>query len=238
MWRQTIAGLAMGAAVLAVAPAARAQDNSFTINVGAFVPRGDDARVDGDVLNTERCINTTGSCEPLLFDIKDFNGGTVSGEWNIGLGEFFEVGAGVGFYQRTVPSVYAFRTFDDGSEIEQDLKLRVIPITATVKFVPTGRRSAVQPYIGGGVGIFPWHFSESGDFVDVDDTVFPALYKASGTAVGPVAFGGIRFPLGQSFLLGGEVRYQKAEGKLNTDFVSDKIDLSGFTYQATMTFRF
>jgi hypothetical protein len=50
----------------------------------------------------------------------------------------------------------------------------------------------------------------------------------------------VKFPLSNSFLLGGEVRYQKADDDLSPDvgFVGEKIDLSGFTYQAVMHFRF
>jgi len=86
MWRQTMAGMLVGVAALAAAPAARAQDQSLVLNFGGFVPRGADARADGDVLNADRCLNTTGFCQPLLFDISDFNGFTFSGEWLVGLG--------------------------------------------------------------------------------------------------------------------------------------------------------
>ena len=40
------------------------------------------------------------------------------------------------------------------SEIEQEFKLRIVPFTATFRFLPLGRKGAVQPYIGGGVGVF------------------------------------------------------------------------------------
>jgi hypothetical protein len=39
-------------------------------------------------------------------------------------------------------------------------------------------------------------------------------------------------------LLGGEVRYQAAKGELSEDFVGDRIDLGGFTYQAVFQVRF
>ncbi len=241
MWRPTIVGLSMAAAVLTAAPAANAQDHSIAFTIGGFVPRGEDARVEGDVLNADRCIDTTGTCDSLLFDVGDFNNVTLSGEWLLGLGDYFEAGAGIGFYQNTTPSIYEFLTNEDGSEIEQDLKLRIVPITATVRFIPTGRTSPVQPYIGVGIGIFNWRYSETGSFVDsVDGTIFRASFVDDGTSVGPVVLGGVKFPLNNSFLLGGEIRYQKADGDLSPDvgFVGDKIDLSGFTYQAVMQFRF
>ena len=58
-----------GRPLLAAAPAARAQDQSVAINLGYFALRGQDSRAAGDVLNANRCIDTTFSCEPLLFDM-------------------------------------------------------------------------------------------------------------------------------------------------------------------------
>ena len=63
-------------------------------------------------------------------------------------------------------------------------------------------------------------------------------YIADGTEVGPIVVGGLRAPMGDAFMLGGEVRWQKAEADLSSDFLFNKLDLGGFTYQATFTVRF
>jgi hypothetical protein len=243
MWRRMAFGLAVAAGLLGTAPAASAQDSSLALNLGYFALKGQDSRVSGDILNAERCIGTTGACEPLLFDVKDFNNGTVSVDWVVGLGDYFEASAGVGIYQRTVPSVYEFMTNSDGSEIEQDLKLRVVPATATLRFVPTSRLAALQPYIGVGVTLLNWRYTETGDFVDTtDDSIFRNTYEASGNKVAPIIIGGVKAPIGgQKFLLGGEVRYVKADVKIpegSNDFISDRLDLGGFTYSAVLQFRF
>jgi hypothetical protein len=52
-----------------------------------------------------------------------------------------------------VPSVYDAFVNTDGSEIEQDFKLRLIPVAFTVRVLPMGQSSGVQPYFGGGIGI-------------------------------------------------------------------------------------
>ena len=87
---------------------------------------------------------------------------------------------------------------------------------------------------------YHWDYSEAGDFVDtVDGSIFRASYSKSGTSLGPVAFGGVKFRVTRGVLLGGEVRYQKAEGTdLPDGFLGDRIDLSGFTYQGLVQFRF
>ena len=42
----------------------------------------------------------------LAFEIGDFNGFTFGGEWLYGIGDYIEAGVGVGYYQKTVPSLY------------------------------------------------------------------------------------------------------------------------------------
>jgi hypothetical protein len=237
--RTAISTALMLVALGAGAVPANAQNQGVTFTLGYFAPKGQDSRVAGDVLNADRCLDVTFQCEPLLFDVSDFGGATFSGEYNIGFGKFFEAAFGVGYTQQTVPSIYALVTRPDGSEIQQDLKLRIVPITGLVRFIPTGRHAPIQPYFGVGIAALKWHYAESGEFVDPSDgAIFRAQYVADGTEAAPIVVGGLRAPMGDAFMLGGEVRWQKAEADLSTDFLGDKLDLGGFTYQATFTVRF
>jgi hypothetical protein len=178
--------------------------------------------------------------DSLLFDLRAFNGLTVGGEWLYGVSDYLEVGAGLGFYSKSVPSIYADFQDSDGSEIEQDLKLRIVPITASVRFLPLGRGAGGEPDVGAGVGFFNWRYSEVGEFIDNQGFTFTDRFVKSGWTGGPVILGGIRFPVGDVFTVGGELRYQKAEGKglLEEDFLEDKIDLGGWTSSFTFHFRF
>ena len=136
-------------------------------------------------------------------------GATAGGEYLVGLGDFFDAGLGIGIYSRTSPAIYRDFTHPGGAEIEQDLKLRVVPITATIRFLPLGHRDAIVPYIGGGVGIYRWRYSETGEFLDTQDNIFSDFetYRASDTTVGPVVLGGVRFPVGsRGSGFGGEIR--------------------------------
>jgi opacity protein-like surface antigen len=236
------AGVAAACLLFIDASAAQAQitrvdsgRHSIGFNLGYFAVRGLDSRVEGDVLFADLSAGDLS----LLFDVKDFNGATVGGEWLVGIGDYLEAGVGAGFYQRTVPSIYDRKVRDDGAEIEQDLKLRIVPLTATVRFLPAGR-GGVEPYIGAGVGAFAWRYSEVGEFVGSGDITFRDRFTASGTAVGPVILGGIRFPVSDIWTVGGEVRYQRAEGTglLDNDFLDDKIDLGGWNTSFTFHFRF
>jgi opacity protein-like surface antigen len=233
------AGLAL-AALLAPAVPAAAQDQAIVLNLGYFTVRGEDGRAAGDVLNADRCIDTTFACEPLLFDVGDFNNATFGAEYLFGIGDYLEAGVGVNYYRRTVNSIYDLVTRPDGSEIEQDLRLRIVPITGTLRLIPTGRRAAIQPYIGAGIAALSWRYSETGEFVDpFDFTIFRASFSANGTEVAPVILGGVRGRVADTLLVGGEVRFQRAEGDLPVDdFLGDTIDLGGTSYLFTVGWMF
>jgi opacity protein-like surface antigen len=234
-------GAAAAAVVLASAPAeaqimrvGSTSDSrqAIGVNVGYFAVRGDDARGENDVLFRNQ--------DSLLFDTKDFNGASVGAEWLVALSDYLEVGAGISFYQRAVPSIYRI-TDDQGFEIAQELKLRQIPMSATLRFLPVGRRGAFQPYIGAGVTVINWRYSETGEFIDPDDLIFRAAFTADGNATGPLILAGVRFPVADVWTIGGEVRWHKAEGNtggFDEGFLGDKIDLSGWTSNFAVHFRF
>jgi hypothetical protein len=213
------------------APRPAHAQQSVNVFLGGFSPSGEDGRAEGDVL--------ANNLDFLAFNIEDFQGATVGGEWLFSLGNQLEGGLGIGYYAKTVPSVYADFVNVNGAEIEQDLRLRVVPFTATIRFLPLGRGAGIVPYVGAGVGVFSWRYSETGEFVDFSDRrIFRDNFVGTGSATGPVVLGGLRFPLG-SWDIGGEIRYQQAEGELSErDFFGDRIDLGGFNYLVTFNVRF
>ena len=228
--RIVVGALIVAAAFGGVAAPAAAQQ-VVSVQFGGFFPRGEDSRVEGDVLVVNR--------QYLLFDFGEFNGVTVSGDWSVALGEFLEAGAGFGFYQRTFPAIYNDWVNENGSEIEQDLKLRIMPATFIVRILPLGARRAFQPYVGGGLGVYFWRYSETGEFVDFyDGSIFRDSFVQSGTSAGPVVVFGARGRVSESALLGIEYRYQWGQGNLSQDFLSDKIDLGGFYILGTFGYRF
>jgi hypothetical protein len=209
--RQRLAVLALlsaGAIGLSAQPAAAQQTLNFTF--GYFAVRGEDARVEGDILNEH-----LGAEASLVYDVQDFNSASFGGEWLVPLSGYIEAGAGVSFTRQTVPSVYEDFIDADGSEIEQDLRLRRVPVDLTMRVMPLGQQSSVQPYFGAGISIVSWRYSESGEFVDFTrgNAIFRDQIVASGTETGPVVLGGVRFA-GDSLSAGAEVRYYSAEGEL------------------------
>ena len=220
-------------------PSAFAQQ-TLSLQIGGFVPRGSQT-TDGTIINDRDVNDVLAADIPFLdFNLKDFNGPTVNGEWLFSVADNIEAGLGIGFYSRTVPSVYADVVNSDGTDIQQDLKLRVVPFTATVRWLPIGHRAGFVPYVGAGIGVFTWRYQETGQFVDTtDNSIFSGTFTGSGSTTGPVVLGGIRVPV-DNWGIGGEIRYQHAKGNLPGDqgFAGTTIDLSGFNYMFTINFKF
>jgi len=230
--------LLLVAVVTFVAPAAASAQQSLTLFGGGFVPRGEDTRVEGDVLLNNLGFFTLDPSDPG--GLEKFKGGTIGAEWLIAVHENIEVGFGVGVYSKSVNSMYTDLVDEvTGANIEQRLKLRLVPFTASFRVLPLGRHAPIQPYLGAGVSVTSWRYTETGDFVDFDGTIFPDRFVGSGTETGPLLFGGVRFPIG-SVDLGGEIRHQSGEGKIDPLHFAGatKVDLGGFSYLATVNIRF
>ena len=218
-------------------PDASAQQ-SVNVYLGGFTPRAVDARPDEDVLVQDGSFLSTVN-RTRGVDIGQFNRVTVGGEWLFAMTHNVEGGLGLGFYQRAVPTVYTDLVNKNGTDIEQTLKLRIVPFTATIRLLPFGNDRPIQPYIGAGVGVYRWRYSETGQFVDSQNNIFTGNFVGSGAATGPTILGGVRVPI-ESAGVGFEIRHQSAEGKLPSDqgFAGSKIDLGGYNYLLTVNFRF
>ena len=232
--------------VLLVATAASAQTvHSVQIGFGGVFPRGLDGRASGDILVRnyfgEPMPANPSLTDALAFDIGDFNTAQIFGEWNVAFGRHVEFGAGLGFYKRSVTTVYLDVVDENDFEIVQELKLRVVPLTALVRFLPFGRPGDIQPYAGAGISALRFRYSETGEFVDPATLdIFPGTFANTGTAFGALLLGGVRIPFGGDIYgMGIEGRYQWGVGDLpSNEFVADKIDLGGGQFNVTFLVRF
>ncbi len=208
--------------------------STFNFSIGYIGQRGIDSRPSDDVL-----VGDLISDHPLLFTISDLNGAIVGGDYLFAVNRNIEVGVGVSFAQRTVPSIYADLTHPNGDEIMQDVKLRQIPVTFTARYLILPHGSKVEPYVGAGLVAIRYHYSEVGEFVDADGTIFPASYAADGVATGPVILAGVRAPVA-NWTVGGELRWHRAEahGLAQQGFLGDTLDLGSWQFNFTAGVRF
>jgi hypothetical protein len=138
--RLAVGALAAAVVLGAAAPVSAQVVQSVGVNLGALMPRGEDARVENDVWLKNLPV--------YRFEIKDFTGAEVGGEWNAAFGNHVEVGLATSFYQRTVHTNYRDFVDKDFTEIESDFKLRTIPVSGVVRFLPFGKVGSFQPYVG------------------------------------------------------------------------------------------
>jgi hypothetical protein len=248
-----LTGLAFGMALFA-APASAQIVHSLQLGAGVFVPRGYPTRDSQDVLSKDLDELDFPRCNAAQLQScirKEFTGGQLFGEWLMDVGHHVEFGLGAGFYSRTRPTVYAAYTHPAElgfSEIEQELHLRIAPVTAMVRFL-AGRPGDFQPYVGVGVSALNYRYTEAGEFIDFDTLLrfntfdtFHDRYSASGTAVGPVYVAGLRVPIGGDIWgFTTEWRYQGGVGKtggLAKGFLDEKIDLSGVNVNFAVLVRY
>jgi hypothetical protein len=248
-------GLLIAAALMTTPSVASAQvDQLIGVNAGGFWPLGENSRSGGDVLlnNFDAfSLDPAGPGDNVGRAITEaFRGGQFGGEYLLGLGDWIEAGVGISYYQRTVNSQYRDFTFPpegSGAEITQQFKLRIIPVTISGRWFPIGRTTPVQPYVGGGVNIYKWKYSEVGNFIDFSNPndpnppIGPGDFSDDGTAVGGVFLAGVRFPFAHNhFLVGGEYRYQGGSADLNPNlsFAGNKLDLGGHSFVGTFHVRF
>ena len=218
----------------------RAGAGGLDLRIGGYFPRGNETLFEDD--------------RSLYFVEKsDFYGVYGGIEYNQVVLDNVELAIHFDGYGRTVDTSYRDYTWDDGSEIRQSLKLSMLPLGVSVRFVPTSKRTKIAPFVGGGVDAIFYDYEEYGDFVcfppasgtcRFDYDVVADAFEADGTAFGFHALGGLRVYLNRDIAIVAEGRYQWAEDDMGDDFAPNepglvnRIDLSGWTFTVGAHIRF
>lgn len=214
------------------------QEGTVSFRIGGFIPRGE-----SDIWEQ----NT----QDFTFEVDDFKNFMIGVEFNWFLNKYLTVGFAVDAYNKSVSTEYRDYVDNNGDPIFQKIELTIVPITGTVKFTPLGngspgyrgeRGTGIVPWIGGGVGIYPFTYEETGDFIDFDDDmniISGTFITDEEAAVGFHAAAGLVVPIGLTWDLFGEVRYAWVEGELSEDFLGfDPIDLGGASFCFGASYRF
>jgi hypothetical protein len=170
----------------------------------------------------------------------DWYGGTGGVQFNTELTDFVELGFSVDLYDRTLHTSYRDFVGESGREIQQSLKLHIVPLGASVRLGPT-RRGHLSPYVAVGFDAYYYRYEEYGDFVDFDTPSHPIIadsFISEGVTPGVHVAGGLRIPVGDDFSITAEGRYQWAHDDMGDDFRGNKIDLSGASATLGVNLRF
>lgn len=213
----------------------RAEAGSVEVRLGAFLPRADSTLFQ----DTRELFGARKS------DWRGFTGGV---EFAGQLAPNFELGVHVDGYSRTLDTSYVDFVRPGGREIQQTLKLEMVPVGFTLRIVPGDRRSFVRPYVGLGADLIFWKYREFGDFVDFGSPGLDILadsFRADGVQPGFHATGGVRLRLTYDLSLTAEARYQWAgREKMGDDFapnapgLENVLDLNGASFTAGLHLRF
>ena len=219
--------LILGFGLMLLAPASTFA-SGIELRLGGFFPRGH-----SDLFDDVNELYGVGR--------RDFQGFTGGIEYSLGVSDHVELGFHLDGYGRTVGSSYRDFEREDGSPIFQDLRLNIVPLGATVRFLPAGRRARVSPYVAAGADVFFYKYEEQGDFIDFfsdDLDISSDAFVSDGAAGGFHVAAGLRVPLNHDLSLTGEVRYQQARTRMNDDFSQNRLDLSGTSATVGVYLRF
>jgi hypothetical protein len=219
-------GLAVLAVALLVSLPRAGAAGELQLRLGGFWPGADSNLFDDD-----EELYTVGE--------GDWTGGTGGAEYAWRLTPRMHLGLHLDGYGRTVHTNYRDFTGESGREIRQSLKLNIVPLGVTLKFVPFDRRREFGPYVGVGADVIFYKYEEYGEFIDFETSdIIPDDFISEGAAPGLHVVGGLRVPITDDVSLLGEGRYQWAKADMGDDFRGNRIDLGGFGLTVGVLLRF
>jgi Outer membrane protein beta-barrel domain len=200
------------------------REGEFRIHLGAFRPDGDSEYW------RDKEADFTGSA------MDDFENASFGLDYLLPLGDRLNLVFSGSVYEGDTTNAY--RDFEDnfGDRIRHDTTLDIASGTLGLLLYLTGPGAAVQPYVGGGAGAYPWRLEESGDFIDFGSPsrpIFTANLKSDGVAFGYYGLVGLAAPITRRVSIFAEGRWTQVEDDLSDDFEGfGKIDLSGREFAA------
>ncbi|MDX1503240.1 MAG: hypothetical protein R3325_12840 [Thermoanaerobaculia bacterium] len=234
--RLSILAAALVAAVAAPVAAASAggrghwgEEQALRLRLGVFEPRGESRYWD------EKAIDFTS-------DPAEFDGLDLGVEYVRFLGNRLGVVAGSSyFYSGEVTQNYRFFVDERGGEILHDTELELARFHLGLLLHLFGRDAAIEPYVGGGVGLTLWKLREVGDFIDFEggDEIFFGDFRDEGAVFGHYLQAGVEVPVARNWSVFADARWERADDTLGGDFRGlGEIDLSGKTYSLGVAVSF
>ena len=224
---QAVLGALIGLALVGLLPQ-EASASGLEVRIGGMLPRAKSVLFDDSV---------------TLYQVEkdDFAGAFGGVEFTKGLGSNVELAFAIEGYGREIPTSYREFARPSGREIEQTLRFVVVPTSAIVRLIPSGRYRTFTPYAGIGVAAMFWQYEEFGDFIDFDARGLPVVadsFKSTGVTPGLVLNAGLRYRINEDFQVTADVRNFSGKQKMSGDFAPNEIDVSGtaFTVGFRLTF--
>jgi hypothetical protein len=207
-------------------------DGALAFKLGSFFPGGE---------SELWTVNT----ETFDFDVGDFNYLMGGVELDLELTNHLDIAIGFDGYSRRVDSTYRDFVRDDGTEIFQSFKLKVLPITGGLRFLPVGKFRRLIPHVALGAGLYYFDYQEQGDFINSASLqIFPGAFSDRGLVPGIQAGAGAEYLFsegidpGEGWYLFGQFRRHWVSAELAGDFTEEDLDLGGSEIAFGLSLRF
>jgi opacity protein-like surface antigen len=144
--------------------------------------------------------------------------------------------------------------YDTNFDISHQLNISMLPIQASLKITPLGRKSGIMPYVGGGVSLYFWSVKLQGDMIDFTDvwtydtgSSIIDVYGVRMTdareenqlTLGFHGFAGLMIPIARRAAVEAEFKYNYGKGTLKDAFEGfGKFDLSGYQISLGINYWF
>lgn len=244
-----LAGIVALGAVVAAAPAARAQGSGngflFQAPVGSFALRAGYAHASA---GSDLFTFVTNQ---LTVNRSNFSGPTVAADLAFRLAPRIDLVLGAGYAGTSTSSEYRQLVDQKNQPIQQTTSFQRVPLTASLRayLMPRGRSighfawvpARFAPYVGVGAGAVWYRFRQQGDFVDPStNAVFTGDFTSSRWAPAAQGMVGADYSLTPRLALTGQAAYLWSKGTLDQTSFSGfhKLDLSGFTTTLGLAVRF
>lgn len=214
--------------------------DGFDLRLGAYLPSAN-SNLFADINSLYARGATFGTATPPGVTKSDWEGFYGGVEYNRKVANNVELAVSVDGYSKTLDTSYRDYVRQDDSPIQQTLRLTIVPVGLSVRFVPTNRHARIAPFLVAGVDAMVYHYEEYGDFVDFfadDQPIISDSFITDGVAFGVHAGGGLRFRVGDDFAIVTEGRYFWSKRDLGDDFSQNQIDLGGWALTAGFHVRF
>lgn len=214
-----------------------APSSSFTIRAGY-----DHAMANSDLFSS--------GIAQLTLKRSDFSSAMIAADYGMTLSPTVELDFGLGYARSVANSEYRNWLDNNNLPIQQQTGFTRVPLTVNLKAYLRPRGRAVgqyawipahfAPFVGFGGGTMWYKFRQAGDFVDTVSTVISTdvLSTSAWTPMADVFAGG-DWTINPGMALTAEARYSLAQGPVGGDYQGfHRIDLSGISLTAGLTFRF
>jgi hypothetical protein len=180
---------------------------------------------------------------------RDFRGPAVALEVAWLASPRFDIAASLGWAESENRSEYRDWVDDDGNPIEQTTRLRVLPLSATVRYrpLPRGRTlsalawvpARTSPYVGAGAGFTWYRLVQEGEFIRGEDfAIFVDRLESGDSGLSAHAVAGLDHWITPRLGLNAEARYNHGSAPLGSGFRGfDDLDLGGMQVSLGMSFR-